>query len=117
MDEMHTKSVDAGVKELLIMVDIPGGKGNLGHPDTAKRKLAVEVHFPLGGSGPADRAATRFGSMPAPREVAKNRQNSRLTGSGCSAEFAAPHQINVIVENHGGLSSDGAWLAGVIKAR
>ena len=30
-------------------------------------------------------------------------------------EFAAPHEINVIVENHGGLSSNGEWLASVIK--
>ena len=29
-------------------------------------------------------------------------------------EFAADHDINVIVENHGGLSSNGAWLAKVI---
>jgi len=31
-------------------------------------------------------------------------------------EFGADHGINVIVENHGGLSSDGAWLASVIRA-
>ena len=31
------------------------------------------------------------------------------------SEFAAPHKINVIVENHGGLSSNGAWLAEVMK--
>lgn len=31
------------------------------------------------------------------------------------AEFAAPLKIDVIVENHGGLSSNGAWLAGVMK--
>ena len=30
-------------------------------------------------------------------------------------EFATPHEINVIVENHGGLSSNGVWLAEVIK--
>jgi sugar phosphate isomerase/epimerase len=30
-------------------------------------------------------------------------------------EFAAPHGINVLVENHGGLSSHGRWLAGVMK--
>jgi sugar phosphate isomerase/epimerase len=29
--------------------------------------------------------------------------------------YAAKVGINVIVENHGGLSSDGKWLAGVIK--
>ncbi|HEU4386851.1 MAG TPA: TIM barrel protein, partial [Blastocatellia bacterium] len=30
-------------------------------------------------------------------------------------EFGASHQINVIVENHGGLSSNGAWLSAVIR--
>src|SRR5690606_38209397 len=30
-------------------------------------------------------------------------------------EFAAPYDISVIVENHGGLSSNGGWLAGVIR--
>jgi sugar phosphate isomerase/epimerase len=29
---------------------------------------------------------------------------------------AKPYALNVIVENHGGLSSDGNWLVGVIKA-
>jgi sugar phosphate isomerase/epimerase len=31
------------------------------------------------------------------------------------AEYGAAHGINVIVENHGGLSSNGAWLAEVMK--
>jgi len=31
------------------------------------------------------------------------------------SEFGAKHDISVIVENHGGLSSNGAWLAEVIK--
>ena len=30
------------------------------------------------------------------------------------AEFGAQHNMNVIVENHGGLSSNGKWLASVI---
>jgi len=30
-------------------------------------------------------------------------------------EFGDQHGINVIVENHGGLSSNGQWLAGVMK--
>ncbi len=30
-------------------------------------------------------------------------------------DLAQPMDLNVIVENHGGLSSDGAWLAGVMK--
>ena len=31
------------------------------------------------------------------------------------SEFGDRHDINVIVENHGGLSSNGEWLAGVMK--
>src|SRR5262249_4169403 len=31
------------------------------------------------------------------------------------SEFSGKMDINTIVENHGGLSSDGAWLAGVMK--
>jgi hypothetical protein len=30
-------------------------------------------------------------------------------------EKADPYGINVIVENHGGLSSHGDWLAGVMR--
>jgi sugar phosphate isomerase/epimerase len=30
-------------------------------------------------------------------------------------EFAVDYEINVIVENHGGLSSNGEWLSGVMK--
>ncbi len=32
------------------------------------------------------------------------------------SEFASDHNINVIVENHGGLSSNGKWLVETIKA-
>jgi sugar phosphate isomerase/epimerase len=31
------------------------------------------------------------------------------------AEFGGQHRIDVIVENHGGLSSNGQWLTGVMK--
>lgn len=30
-------------------------------------------------------------------------------------DFAAPHNISIIVENHGGYSSDGGWLVDVIQ--
>ena len=32
-----------------------------------------------------------------------------------SSEFGKEHGINVIVENHGGLSSNGKWLSRVLK--
>lgn len=114
MDEMHNKSVDAGVEQLLIMVDIPGGKGNLGHPDEAKRKLAVEVHYPW------VEVAKRMGCHSIrvnARSHGSREEQAKLAADGLRqlSEFAQPHGINILVENHGGYSSDGAWLAGVMK--
>jgi L-ribulose-5-phosphate 3-epimerase len=115
MDEMHNKSVDAGVKELLIMCDIPDGKGDLGHPDDARRREAVESHYEW------VEAAKRMGCHSIrvnARSRGSREEQARLAADGLRqlSEFAAPHEINVIVENHGGLSSDGGWLAGVIKS-
>ncbi len=115
LGEMHKKSVDAGVKELLIMVDISDNKGNLGNPDEKARREAVEVHFPW------VEAAERMGCHSIrvnARSEGSREEQAKLAADGLRqlSEFAAPHKINVIVENHGGLSSDGAWLAGVMKA-
>ncbi|MBI3982425.1 MAG: TIM barrel protein [Gemmatimonadetes bacterium] len=99
------------VKSLLIMCD---GEGALGDPDAALRTRAVENHFRW------VRAAAFLGC----HSIRVNAQSSgspeeqrRLAADGLRrlTEFAAQHQINVIVENHGGLSSNGAWLAGVIS--
>lgn len=115
IDEIHKRSKDAGVKDLLIMVDIPGGKGNLGNPKKKARRQAVEVHFPW------VEAAERMGCHSIrvnARSEGSREEQAKLATDGLRqlSEFAAPHKINVIVENHGGLSSDGQWLAGVIKA-
>lgn len=114
MDEMHKRSVDAGVKELLIMVDIPDNKGNLGEPDDAARKAAVEVHYPW------VEAAKRMGCHSIrvnARSQGSREEQAKLAADGLRqlSEFAVDHNINILVENHGGLSSDGSWLADVMK--
>jgi len=111
MGEMHSKAVDAGVKELLIMID---GEGALGDPEEAKRKQAVENHYKW------VEAAKKMGchSIRVNAQSSGDREEQRkLAADGLRrlSEFAAGHNINVIVENHGGLSSDGEWLASVMK--
>lgn len=115
MDEMQRKSEDAGVKGLLIMCDIPNGEGNLGHPDASKRQLAVEKHHEWVA------AAKRMGCHSIrvnARSEGTPAEQAKLAADGLRklSEYAAPFGINVIVENHGGLSSDGGWLSGVIQA-
>lgn len=100
-----------GVKNLLIMCD---GEGNLGDPDTAKRKQAVENHYQW------VEAAKELGChsirVNAGSSGTFEEQMDRAAdGLRQLSEFGAKHDINVIVENHGGLSSHGDWLSGVIK--
>jgi L-ribulose-5-phosphate 3-epimerase len=101
-----------GVKSLLIMCD---GEGRLGDPDEAARITAVENHFPwveaarlLGCHSIRVNAASE-GSWDEQRELAAD-------GLHRLAEFGATYGIDVIVENHGGLSSNAKWLSSVIEA-
>jgi sugar phosphate isomerase/epimerase len=102
----------AGVKSLLIMCD---GEGRLGDPDGAARTRAVENHYRwveaarvLGCHSIRVNAASE-GSWDEQRDLA-------VDGLTRLAEFADGYGIDVIVENHGGLSSNGRWLSSVIEA-
>lgn len=109
--ELKMRGEDLGVKTLLIMID---GEGKLGDPDEKKRKQAVEKHFKwveaakfLGCHSIRVNAASG-GSYEEQVERAAN-------GLHRLSEFASGHGLDVIVENHGGLSSNGKWLAEVIR--
>ncbi len=109
--EMNRRAADHGVFQHLIMCD---GEGNLGDPDAARRTTAVENHHRW------VEAAKTLGCttirVNAASQGSRDEQ-ARLAADGLRrlTEFAATHQINVIVENHGGLSSDGQWLAQVMR--
>jgi sugar phosphate isomerase/epimerase len=109
--EMRNRANDLGVRSVLIMID---DEGALGDTDEGRRKQAVENHYKwveaakfLGCHSIRVNAQSQ-GDYGAQLERAADGLR-RLT------EFGAQHQINVIVENHGGLSSNGEWLAAVIK--
>lgn len=109
--EMKKRAADEGVKSLLIMCD---GEGALGDPDAAKRTKAVENHYKW------VEAAKFLGC----HSIRVNAQSSgeyeeqvKLAADGLRrlSEFGDKHGLYVIVENHGGLSSNGEWLAKVMK--
>ena len=109
--DLQRRADDAGVKSLLIMVD---GEGALGNPDDNARREAIENHHRW------VEAAKRLGChsirVNAQSQGTPDEQRDRAAdGLRRLSEFAAGHDLNVIVENHGGLSSNGAWLASVIK--
>lgn len=109
--QMKQRAEDAGVKSLLIMCD---NEGNLGDPDGNKRTEAVENHYKwvdaakFLGCHSIRVNARSSGSWQEQRDLAADGL-ARLT------EYAAAEGLNVIVENHGGLSSHGRWLAEVME--
>ena len=109
--DLAGRAADEGVQNLLIMCD---GLGNLGDPDDKARTTAVENHHPW------VEAAKRLGCHSIRVNAASKgsfEEQQKLAADGLArlAEFAAQMELNVIVENHGGLSSDGKWLKGVIE--
>jgi L-ribulose-5-phosphate 3-epimerase len=111
LGDLKQRAADNGVTSLLIMVD---GEGNLGDPSDEARAKTVDNHKKW-----VD--AAKFLGCHSIRVNAGSRgsyeEQQKLAADGLRqlSEYAATQSMNVIVENHGGLSSDGAWLAGVMK--
>lgn len=109
--ELKKRCDDEGVKSVLIMCD---GEGALGDPKEAARKRAVENHHQW------VEAAKALGC----HAIRVNAQSSgnyeeqqKLAADGLRqlCEYGDQHGIDVIVENHGGLSSNGKWLSETLK--
>ena len=111
LNEMNTRANDHDVKSLLIMCD---NEGNLGDPDKNKRNQAVENHYKWA-------EAAKFLGCHAIRVNARSEgswdDQVELAADGLRklTEFGDSIGINTIVENHGGLSSNGKWLAAVME--
>ena len=110
--ELKKRADDLGVKMLLIMID---GEGALGDKDEKARSKAIENHFKW-----VD--AARFLGC---HSIRVNTQSTndyeeakKLASDGLRrlSEYAGTVKLNVIVENHGGLSSNGKWLSETIKS-
>jgi hydroxypyruvate isomerase len=104
---------DVGVKSILIMCD---GEGNLGDPDENRRNQAVENHKRWGEWAKfLGCHSIRVNAGSDWRKGFAETQKLAADGLRKLSEFGDTIGINVIVENHGGLSSHGTWLAGVMK--
>ena len=111
--ELKSVCEGEGVRSVLIMCD---GEGNLGDADAAARRQAVENHHKwadaakfLGCHSIRVNAATgNVGSF-------EEQQKRAAEGLASLGDYCRKFGLNAIVENHGGLSSNGAWLAGVMR--
>ena len=112
--QMKQRCDDLGMKSVLIMCD---GVGSLGDPDTEKRTQTVEGHYAwLEAAKFLGCHSIRVNSASDPKLSPEKQADLCADGLRRLSEKAATMDLNVIVENHGGLSSNGTWLSGVLKA-
>jgi sugar phosphate isomerase/epimerase len=110
LKEMIQRADGEGVTSLLIMVD---GEGMIGDPDSNKRSQTVENHLKwLDAAATLDCHSIRVNA--GSKGTFAEQQKLAADGLRRLSEAGDKAGINVIVENHGGLSSNGKWLSGVM---
>jgi sugar phosphate isomerase/epimerase len=111
LKKLLKRSKDHGVQNLLIMVD---GEGDLGTTDSKALEDSIQNHHKWVDAasllGCHSIRVNARGKGP-PEEVAK----AAVEGLSRLTEYAAKQDINVVVENHGGYSSNAGWLTDVIE--
>jgi len=111
LEDLNIRASDLGVQQLLIMVD---GEGGMAELDDKVRQQSIENHKKWIEAakylGCHSIRVNAYGEG-----TAQELHMAAVDGLGRLSEFASDFGINVIVENHGGRSSDGGWLSGVMK--
>ncbi|MGV3772395.1 MAG: family 16 glycoside hydrolase [Verrucomicrobiales bacterium] len=112
LKELKKRADSEGVKCGLIMVDT---NGPLGAADESARKGAVEKTYQWIDAAKSLGCSTV--RVNAYGEGSADELRERVAESCAKlADYAEERKINLAIENHGGLSSDAAWLASVMKA-
>ena len=111
IQQMKKNADDAGVGATAILID---GEGDLGAPEEKLRQSAVDRHKKW---VEAAKALGCHSIRVNARSKGSYEEQLKLAADGLRrlSEFAKPLKMNVIVENHGGLSSNGKWLSAVMK--
>ena len=111
LKERNSRAEDHQQKNILIMID---GEGGLAEKNTKKRFVNIENHYKW------VEAAQVLGchSIRVNLSGGEDRLDAQKAGIDSLnrlAEFAKSYDVSILVENHGGFSSDGNWLSNVMQ--
>ncbi len=117
LKEMKTRAEGEGVTSVLIMCD---NEGALGHPEEKERIQTVDNHKKWVDAAKYLGCHTirvngySLGQLTGESDYD---EEMKLVADGLRrlCEYADPQGISVVIENHGGLSSNAKWLVGVIE--
>jgi L-ribulose-5-phosphate 3-epimerase len=114
LTELNRRAADAGVKNLLLLIDI---YDPLGASSEEARNKTVEKYRPwLNAAATLGCTGIRVNAISDVRLPAD--EQSRLVADGVTKLLALskPMNLEVLVENHGeGVRCDGAWIASIVK--
>ena len=111
--EMNIRASGEGVTQVLIMCD---GEGSLGDSDAAKRHTAVENHHKWVEAARFLGCHTiRVNGYSDTTKPPDEQQKLVADGLHQLCEFADTAGIDVVIENHGGLSSNATWLVQTVR--
>ncbi len=111
VEKSNAEASKYGLENVLIMVD---GEGDLATTDATERQKAVENHYKWVDAAAAmgcHAIRVNLSGSSDPQEWIP----SSVAGLSALANYAAEKNIEVIVENHGGLSSNAALLVQVMQ--
>jgi|SRR5690554_1769682 len=109
--QLKQRAEDHGVKSLLIMID---GEGDLSAHRESRRHEAVQNHFKwIAAAAELQCQSVRVNLHGGGGHAQWHQASVNSLRELC--EFARDFNLQVLVENHGGYSSHGAWLAAVLK--
>jgi sugar phosphate isomerase/epimerase len=111
LGELLKRSKDAGVVNHLIMVD---DEGPLSLPEDKERLDSVDNHKKWIEAAKFLGCATVRVNLHG-KGASEEKKTASVDSLSRLGEFAKPMNINVVVENHGSDSSNGKWVADVMK--
>lgn len=117
LNELRGRAGDAGVRNVLIMVDLTGEDGHLASRDPAVRRRAADAHrIWIDAARALGCNAIRVNAYGYGQADFDSAQGQFVDGLRLLVAHGREAGVRVLVENHGGFSSHGGWLAGVMRA-
>lgn len=110
VDKCNAEAEKYGLENVLIMID---GQGNLAAADKKERKEAVKNHYKWVDAAAAMGCHSIRVNLNGVQEP-EGWMAASVDGLTQLATYAKDKNVNIIVENHGGLSSNAAMLAQVM---
>jgi len=109
--ELKKRVTDLEMENVLIMID---GEGHLGASSAQERQKTVDQHKKWVEAAQFLGCHSIRVNSHGEGETDDEKASNCVKGLSALTTFANEHEIGIIVENHGGLSSNGEWMAKVL---